>query len=147
MEACGEYGGERVEAYAVTTLSPSSSSHSHGQVGAAQQVVAPLQSTTPPASVHRVSEDLILHFVVTAQSVSALHEPSQSSDVPTVQVPGVVVVSQVPNSVGIRHTTKPGLPHVERAAQRVTFPLQLVGICFWAANVLTACATQLTYCP
>jgi len=43
------------------------------------------------------------------------------------QVPVMVVGSMTQVSIGIWHVTKPGLPQVERAAQRTNFPLQFVG--------------------
>jgi hypothetical protein len=46
----------------------------------------------------------------------------------------------------VEQVTKPDLPHVDRAAHRVTLPLQFVGRPF-ATACFTACATQLTYCP
>jgi hypothetical protein len=45
-----------------------------------------------------------------------------------------------------QQVTKPGFPHVERAAHRLTVPLQFVGSPF-ATAAFTAWATQLTYCP
>ena len=59
----------------------------------------------------------------------------------SVHVP--VVVSHV--LVGTVHVTKPFLPQVDRAAQRVTFPLQFVGIRPQSASFLVRWATQLTY--
>jgi hypothetical protein len=49
--------------------------------------------------------------------------------------------------VGVQ-VEKSDLPHVERAAQRVTLPLQLGGrTLLQALRALTRWATQLTYCP
>jgi hypothetical protein len=56
------------------------------------------------------------------------------------QVP--VVVSQV----GVQ-VTNPSFPHVDRAAQRVTLPLQFVGMLPSREAAFTAWATQLTNCP
>jgi len=55
----------------------------------------------------------------------------------------LVAVSHV--LTGRVQVTNPSLPHVERAAQRVTLPLQLVGMAPWCASSRTLWATQLTY--
>jgi hypothetical protein len=51
--------------------------------------------------------------------------------------------SHVPDDAKQQVTNPDFFPHVERAAQRVTAPLQLVGSPFATAS-RTACATQLT---
>jgi len=48
--------------------------------------------------------------------------------------------------VGVQ-VENPVFPHVDRAAQRVTLPLQFVGIVPSLAAAFIACATQLTNCP
>src|SRR3990170_725154 len=84
-----------------------------------QQVV--LLPTVPPASAQRSADDLVLHLVPSKQSVLAAHDTSGSFS----QV--FVFRSQVPYT-GTLQVTNPGLPHIERAAQRLILPLQLVGI-------------------
>jgi hypothetical protein len=48
--------------------------------------------------------------------------------------------------VGV-HVENPSLPHVERAAQRVTFPLHFGASTPHCLSAFTVCATQLTYLP
>jgi hypothetical protein len=60
--------------------------------------------------------------------------------VPSWQSP--VVTSHVPGDAK-QQVTKPDFPQDERAAHRVTVPLQFVGRPF-ATAAFTACATQLT---
>jgi hypothetical protein len=82
-----------------------------------------------------VASDLVEQWVTTAGQVAlVLHGVVPSSQTPLVQVPGWQV----------EQVTKPVFPHVDRAAQRVTAPLQFVGRPF-ATAAFTACATQLTY--
>jgi hypothetical protein len=70
----------------------------------------------PPRSSHFSAVDLTEHLLTTAgQSTSVAHAVTPSSHWPAVHVPG----SQ------IAQVTKPSfLPQVDRAAQRVTVPLQ-----------------------
>jgi len=98
------------------------------QVG--QQLPPP---TTPPGR-HMSAECLVLHRE--PQSTSVVHVTAGSS----VHVP--VVVSQV--LVGTVQVMKPLLPQVERAAQRVTLPLQFVGSSPQVERSLIRWATQLT---
>jgi hypothetical protein len=61
-----------------------------------------------------------------------------SSQKPALQVPGEHTAQVMNPSF---------LPHVERAAHRVTAPLQLTGKRWFRTRSLTARATQLTYRP
>ena len=78
------------------------------------------------------------------QSLSPEQVVSPVAKVPDVQLP--VLVSQVPNTSGIWHVTKFALPQIDFAAQRVTFPLQLVGSRAGSLldSMFTCLATQLT---
>ena len=89
----------------------------------------------PPCAVQMSAERFVLHREPQSRSVAQVRAGF------AVQVP--VTRSQV--SVGKRQVTNPGLPQVERAAQRFTFPLQLVGMTSGSAeSALTTWATQLT---
>ena len=69
-----------------------------------------------------------------------LHRVPQSKSVAHwVGLPAQVNVERSHVSVGLSQVTNPGLPHVERAAQRIALPRQ-PGETF----CLTTCATQLT---
>ena len=72
---------------------------------------------TTPGARQWSADDLVWQRVPQPASVV------QVTDGSLVQVP--LVRSQV--LVGTVQVTKPGLPQVERAAQRVTLPLQLIG--------------------
>jgi len=91
-------------------------------VQAAQQVV--LVPTVPPAVWQLSAEEAMSHVV--PQSPSAL----QLTLVSSVQVP--LVESQVLS--GIWHVTAPGLPQVDRAAQRMIRPTHEWGTTAWAAR-------------
>jgi hypothetical protein len=95
--------------------------------------------------VHFSADDLILHFVLTTQSVWAAQTVVASAQQVAV-ASAAHGVPQVPKR-GIWHVTKPGLPQIERAAQRWTAPLQLLGIASLFASAFFTCATQLTYWP
>src|SRR5262249_39632132 len=102
----------------------------------AQQVT--LVPTLPPAAMQPSEVDLILHRAQSAFDVQAtVGSPVQA---------WVTSRSQVP-STGMEQVTNPALPHVERAAQRFTLPLQLTGMVPASARDFTMWATQLTYCP
>jgi hypothetical protein len=96
-----------------------------------------LVPTNPPFAVQMSPDELILQREPQSRSVWHAIVGSETHV--------NVVVSHV--SVGMLHVTKPSFPHVERAAQRVTFPLQFVGIVPSCASWFTMCATQLTYRP
>jgi len=93
--------------------------------------------TCPPLSVHSCACFVVWHVVpitqsvLVAQVVSVL--PSQWNS-----------ASQVPYSVFVQ-VAKPRscLPQTERAAQRCSLPLQLVGSP-WSVRSLMMCAAQLT---
>jgi len=70
-----------------------------------------------------------------------LHRVPQSKSVAQVWVgfPAQVPVERSHVSVGLSQVTNPGLPHVERAAQRIALPRQP-----GETVRLTTCATQLT---
>jgi len=74
------------------------------------------------------------------QSASVVQAVNPAASVPVVHVPATV--SHVP-VVTLVQVSKLGLPQVERATQRVTFPLHRVGI----PSAFTVCATQLTHFP
>ena len=97
----------------------------------------PVPPRLPPWASQVSAERLVLQREPQSRSVAQV-----SAGLPT-QVS--VVVSQV--SVAKRQVTNPGFPQVERAAQRLIFPLQLVGMVPSLLSRRTTCATQLTYRP
>jgi hypothetical protein len=115
-----------------------------------QQVAPELESTTavlpsgsPPFTTHLVASDLIVQRSTTGGHV----ELSTQVVVPSSQVPEPSTTVHVPG-LQIVHVTKPSfLPQVERAAQRVTLPLQFTSSSWFLTASLAARATQLTYCP
>jgi hypothetical protein len=108
--------------------------------GQAAQHVVLLRLTIPPLSRQRCSDGLILHL-----------EPQLSGFVGSQESPLLTHVEVAAShvSVGMLHTTKPGLPQVDLAAHRVTLPLQFLGSISGSRRerLLTAWATQLTYRP
>jgi len=88
----------------------------------------------PPCAVQRLLLDFTLHRVCPGHVASLAHAAPPSWQNPLMHFPGEAK-QQVTNPVFF--------PHVERAAHRVTVPLQLVGSPFATAS-RTACATQLT---
>ncbi len=66
---------------------------------------------------HSAALDLVWHLITAGQGTVALHAVVPSGQSPFTQVPGVAK----------QQVAKPGFPHVERAAQRVTAPWQLGG--------------------
>ena len=101
-------------------------------VQAAQQVVP--VPTVPPAAWQLSAEEAMAHVV--PQSPSAL----QLTLVSSVQVR--LVGSQVLS--GSWHVTAPGLPQVDRAAQRMIRPTHEWGTVAWAASCPSAPATHFT---
>jgi hypothetical protein len=107
-----------------------------GSQVARQQLPLPAM---PPLAAHSAALDLVEqrsttcgHVELSAQGVTP------SSQTSPVHVPGTHRV----------HVTKPSfLPHVDRAAQRTTFPLQFVSSWPLVTASRTARATQLTYRP
>jgi hypothetical protein len=87
------------------------------------------------------ADDFVLHFAPQSRSVT------QASAGFFAQVPSPVAGSTTHVSVGKRQRTNPGLPHVERAAQLTTLPLQFPGTVPSATSDFTTCATQLTKRP
>jgi len=100
-------------------------------VQAAQQVVP--VPTVPPAVWQLSAEEAMLHSV--PQSLSAV----QLTLGALVQLP--FAESQVLSAVW--HVTVPGLPQVDRAAQRMIRPTHGWGTAAWAANCPNARATHL----
>jgi len=100
-------------------------------VQAAQQVVP--VPTVPPAVWQLSAEEAMLHSV--PQSLSAV----QLTLGALVQVP--FAESQVLSAVW--HVTVPGLPQVDRTAQRMIRPTHGWGTAAWAANCPNARATHL----
>ncbi len=87
--------------------------------------LASQQLPEPTMPEQRAALDLVEQWVTTAGQVKlTVHAVVPSSQNPFVQVPG----SQV------KHVTKPVFPHVDRAAHRVTAPLQFVGRPFATAS-------------
>jgi len=101
---------------------------------ASQQLPVPGE---PPCAVQRSLLDFTLHRVRAGHSASVEH---------CVSLPAHVPLAHLPSEAKQQVTNPFFLPHVERAAHRVTVPLQLVGSPFATAS-RTACATQLTYRP
>jgi hypothetical protein len=119
---------------------------------ARQQVAPVLESTTavlpagaPPFTTHLAASDLIVQRSTTGGHVElSVQRVVPSSHVPVVEPSGMVHVP----GLQIVHVTKPSfLPQVERAAQRVTLPLQFTSSSLFLTASLAARATQLTYCP
>src|SRR5215469_12609 len=110
-----------------------------GEAQLAQQL--PLPPTVPPPFVQRSADDFVLHFAPQSRSVT------QASAGFFAQVPSPVAASTTHVSVGKRQRTNPGLPHVERAAQLTTLPLQFPGTVPSATSDFTTCATQRTKRP
>ena len=100
-------------------------------VHAAQQVL--LVPTVPPAVWQLSAEGAMLHSV--PQSLSAVQLTLGS----LLQVP--FAESQV--LAGVWHVTAPGLPQVDRAAQRMIRPTHGWGTAAWAASCPSAPATHL----
>jgi hypothetical protein len=100
-------------------------------VQATQQLL--LVPTVPPAVRQLSAEEAMPHSV--PQSPSAVQLTLTSS----VQVP--VAVSHVLS--GIWHVTAPGLPQIDRAAQRMIRPTHGRGIAAWPASWLSTAATHL----
>jgi len=103
---------------------------------ASQQLPEP---TVPPFASHSSGLDLVEQWFTTGgQSVLRAHAVTPSSHTPLVHVPGLQLVQ----------VTKPVFfPQVDRAAHRVTAPLQFVSMSPSRTASRTACATQLTYRP
>jgi len=76
--------------------------------------------------VHWTALDFERHLVTAGHWVASVHTvvPSWQSPVVALQTPGDAK----------QQVTKPGLPHVDRAAHRVTVPLQFVGRPFATAS-------------
>ena len=93
--------------------------------------------TDPPAAVQRSASRLIEQVVPSTQLASVVQRSAGfSTQVPLVRL-------HVPSRCLV-HVTVPAFPHVERAAHRVTFPLQSSGIAPLLARPFTWWATQLT---
>ena len=100
-------------------------------VQAAQQVV--LVPAVPPAVWQLSAEEAMLHVV--PQSPSALQL--------TLGALAQVWVAESQVLAGTWHVTAPGLPQVDRAAQRMIRPTHGCGTAAWAANCPSAPATHL----
>ena len=107
---------------------------------AAQQLPLPTTTVAPGGALagtaHFEASDFVEHRRSTAaHSLLSVHAVTPSSHTPFAHVPG----SQT------EQVTKPlFLPHVERAAQRTTLPLQLTSSRPLETASFSACATQLT---
>jgi hypothetical protein len=117
-----------------------------------QQLAPEVESTTavlpagsPPFTTHLPASALIVQRSTTGGHVElSVQSVVPSSHVPEVEPAGMV---QVPG-LQIVQVTKPSfLPQVERAAQRVTLPLQFTSSSLFLTASFAARATQLTYCP
>ncbi len=107
----------------------------------AKQSESVVQLVTPEASVPEVHVPVVVsQLPKRRQFESVVQLVSIGASVPGLHMP--VLVSHIPNS-WIVQVSKLDFPNVERAAQRITFPLHIVGM----SAALIACATQLTNRP
>jgi hypothetical protein len=109
-----------------------------GQPGGVQPASQQLpEPAMPPLAAQRSELDFVEQRSSTGGHVElSMQAVTPSSQNPPVQVPGEQIA----------HVTKPDFfPHVERAAQRVTAPLQFTSRSPFRTAALTARATQLTY--
>src|SRR5262249_39086371 len=113
-----------------------SSQRSAQEAHAAQQL--PVPPSVPPRCVQPSADDFVLHFAPQSRSTT------QASVGFSAHVPSPVAGLTTHVSVGNRQRTNPGLPHVERAAQLTTLPLQFPGTVPSSTSFFTTCATQLT---
>jgi hypothetical protein len=106
---------------------------------ASQQLPEPTTAVIPSLAVQRAASDFVEQWFRTGGHVElSVHAVTPSSQRLLVHVPGEHCA----------HVMKPDFfPHVERAAQRVTAPLQFTSRSPFRTAALTARATQLTYWP